>query len=173
MTATLDDEIAELRRANAELQQRLNQAAADRDEAEAQSAAMAEVLTVINASPGDLATVFDVMLEKAMHLCEASFGGLWTFVGDRYVARALSGLPAAYAAFLAENTMIPGPGSAPYRFLHGERAAIQNIDLADEENYRRGDPQRLALYRRRRLLRRGRLYVPRRSQEGDDHRRRL
>jgi GAF domain-containing protein len=110
-----------------------------------QQTATAEVLGVINSSPGDLAPVFDAMLEKAMHLCGAAFGGLWTFDGDRYVATTLRGVPDAYAEFLAANTMIPGPGSAPYRYLHGERSVIQNIDLAAEENYRRGDPQRLAL----------------------------
>ncbi len=110
-----------------------------------QQTATAEVLQVINASPGDLAPVFDAMLEKAMQLCEGAFGGLWTFDGDRYIAAALHGVPAAYAEFLAETTVIPGPGSAPYRFLRGERSVIQNIDLAAEEPYRAGDPQRRAL----------------------------
>jgi signal transduction histidine kinase len=113
-------------------------------EALEQQTATAEVLQVINSSPGDLTPVFDAMLDKAMRLCEAAFGGLWTFDQDRYVAVALRGVPTAYAAFLAETTLIPGPGTAPYRFLHGEQL-VHNVDLASEEPYRAGDPQRRAL----------------------------
>jgi GAF domain-containing protein len=110
-----------------------------------QQTATAEVLQVINASPGALAPVFEAMLEKAMQLCEADFGGLWTMEEDRYVAVALRGVPQPYATFLAGTNVIPGPGTAPYRFLHGERLIHQNLDLAAEEPYRSGDPQRRAL----------------------------
>ena len=84
------------------------------------------------------------MLDKAMQLCEAAFGGIWTLEGDRYTAVALQGVPEAYAAFLAGTTLIPGPGTAPYRLMHGE-PFVHNVDLASEEPYRRGDPQRRAL----------------------------
>ncbi|MGA7230004.1 MAG: GAF domain-containing protein, partial [Xanthobacteraceae bacterium] len=106
--------------------------------------ATAEVLQVINSSAGSLTPVFEAMLDKAMQLCEAAFGGIWTLEGDRYTAVALRGVPEAYAAFLAGTTLVPGPGTAPYRLMHGE-AFVHNGDLASEEPYRRGDPQRRAL----------------------------
>ena len=86
MTASLDDENAELRRANAELCQRL-------DEAFAQQAATTEVLQVINSSPGDLSLVFDAMLEKATRLCEAPFGILRTWDGERFHLASAHGDP--------------------------------------------------------------------------------
>ena len=115
----------------------------DLREALQQQTATAEVLQVINSSPGDLAPVFDAMLEKAMRLCAAAFGFMTVIDGERSHTVAARGVPAAYAAFRERN---PTPANAPIasRIRRGE-PFIHTVDLKEERFYGEGDSQRRAI----------------------------
>ena len=89
-------------------------------EALEQQTATAEVLGVINSSPGDLGPVFDAMLEKAARLCEATFGTMITWDGERLHRVAWRGASPEARADLGRGAVIPQPGSPGYRLLHGE-----------------------------------------------------
>jgi len=111
-------------------------------EALEQQTATAEVLQVINSSPGDLVPVFDAMLEKAMRLCEAAFGMLWTYDGERLNAVAMRGVPDEYTDF-AREPLLPSPQTGLGRILHGE-SLVHIADIRDDEVYRSGDKLRVA-----------------------------
>ena len=66
----------------ADLQEQLDRAMRERDEAREQQTATAEIFCVIRASPTDVQPVFDAIVESAARLCEAVFGVVWRYDGD-------------------------------------------------------------------------------------------
>jgi len=96
-------------------------------EALEQQTATAEVLGVINSSPGNLKPVFDAMLERAMRLCGGSFGVLAISDVDHYRIVADYGLPARLTEFVVNPIRIE-PGSMPDRVRRGEHT-IQIRDI--------------------------------------------
>src|SRR4051812_48312741 len=118
--------IADLQRANAELQRRL-------DEALQRETATAEVLQVINSSPGDLAPVFDAILEKAHNLCGVASGALQLYDGEKFRAVATNGLSEPLAEWLRDGWP---PGSSQQRVVAGEADVIHIADLVARDSPR-------------------------------------
>jgi two-component system, NtrC family, sensor kinase len=100
-------------------------------EALEQQTATAEVLQVINSSPGDLTPVFDAMLERARRLCEPALGVMLTWDGERFHRVAWRGAsPEAVEA--TREPVIGPPGSPGYRIAHGEDV-VSIADLAENQ----------------------------------------
>ena len=99
-------------------------------EAHDQQAATAEILEIINSSPGDLTPVFDAMLEKATRLCEATCGQLATYDGEFFHFVAVHDSQ-EYADFLSKNPSIGPPGSDIGRLIAGEDV-VHRTDFGPE-----------------------------------------
>ena len=106
-------------------------------EALEQQTATAEVLQVINASPGDLAPVFDAMLEKAMRLCEAAFGALFVSDGDVVRLARSRNVPADFKAYLEREPPRLDAGSLLSRAMR-EQTVLNVADLRETPPFRDG-----------------------------------
>jgi len=144
MSATPDNTLADPEQLIADLQRQLAECKTERDKALEQQTATAEVLQVINSSPGDLAPVFDAILEKAMRLCDAACGQLSTFDGEGFTVAAGRGHPEFDAWVRQAGKRRPTPGTTLARVVQGERV-VQIPDITDDEGYRAGDQTRRAL----------------------------
>jgi two-component system NtrC family sensor kinase len=118
---------ADLSRTVAELEQRLQASLAERDELLEQRSASAEILKVINASPGDLTPVFDIILEKAHSLCDVPCGSLQFYDGDHLRSVAVRGMTESFEKFLRQGYRIPDR----IRQNIDSRHPVQVADLAE------------------------------------------
>jgi signal transduction histidine kinase/CheY-like chemotaxis protein len=121
---------------------------AELSEALKRQTATTEVLEVINASPGNLAPVFDKIVKSATQLCDASGGALWLVEGG--MARATGGrggnMPGTFFDYVA-STSVPvthllgrehqdhpyfhvADVKASEAYQHGLPLAVASVDLA-------------------------------------------
>jgi GAF domain-containing protein len=125
------------------LRRELTARTAERDEAMAEQAAISEILQLIDSSAGDLAPVFDAILEKAHRLCGTDFGALQLQEGEKFRSVAARGLADLLVEQL-QQPFEPVPGSPPARLLHGERI-VQIADMAELARQGRADTRAQAV----------------------------
>jgi GAF domain-containing protein len=113
----------------------------EQQEALEQQTATAEV---INASRGKLEPVFDVILEKAMRLCDAAFGMFNANQGTSFRTVVTRGVPAAFAAFRARQPPTPSPGS-PFGRAVATRRPVHVFDWLEDPDYKAGTPSGRAI----------------------------
>ena len=147
--------VASLKKKNALLTRKLNDAVAQHKAASTRETATSrelsesleretatsEVLGIISSSPTDLERVFETILANATRLCEASYGNLFLREGDTVRLVAVHGaVPDAYAAVRRRGAVFrPGPGLIIARALR-TRQTVHVADMRAEQPYLDRDP---------------------------------
>ena len=112
-----------------------------------QQTATSQVLQVISSSPGDLQPVFASMLENAVRICDATFGGVYRCDGDMVRLVATHNLPPAFAEVARDAPFRPGPKSFIGR-IAASRTLVHLEDAAASQPYIDRDPATVAAVER-------------------------
>jgi len=108
-----------------------------------QQTATADVLKIVSASPGDMKPVFEAMLSNAMRLCEAKFGHILLYDGERFHATHLHDVPKAYREFWEKHGPIrPSPNTGLGRIVR-EKRMFHIPDLKADSAYTARTPLRV------------------------------
>src|SRR5499426_2808694 len=112
-------------------------------EALEQQTATSEVLRTITGSPGDLKPVFEAILTNARRLCEAKFGHLLIYDGERFRVAAVHAAPSILTDFLNRGPFRAGAATGLGRLASTKRV-VHVADLKAEQAYLDRDPLRVA-----------------------------
>jgi two-component system NtrC family sensor kinase len=101
-----------------------------------QQQAIAEILSVINSSPGELQPVFEAIVRKARRLCGARFGVLHRFDGELLHLVACDVTPEVLEVLRGAYPMRPSHSQASGRAILS-RSVAQIPDALDDPDYQR------------------------------------
>jgi GAF domain-containing protein len=107
----------------------------------AQQSATSDVLRLINSSPGKIAPIFEAIVDKALQICDARFGGLWIVDGELARPAATRNVPESYSKFLRGHAL---PHADAFGRGMGKKTFNHVADIARTESYRRRLPLTVA-----------------------------
>src|ERR1051326_3883840 len=113
-------------------------------EARDRQTATAEVLGVINSSPGDLAPVFDNIVDRAARLCEADEAALRTYDGELLHLVAAHGEPDVFERLLELGPSRMGSASL-YAGIAGGEHIVHIVDVRETATFSDNAPARRRL----------------------------
>jgi two-component system, NtrC family, sensor kinase len=138
---------AQLQESYADLENKVEQRTAELQQSLEQQTATSEVLGVISSSPGDLAPIFQTMLENATRVCHAKYGQLFLYEESKNVFRAVATMdvPPAWSDYLASNPLIPADPTVPLGRVAATKAIAHVADITKERGYLQGFPGLVAV----------------------------
>ena len=125
---------------NTRLLNELRQRTDDLTELLEQQTATAEILQTINRSPGDVAPVFDAMVESAMHFCQADYGHVYSYDGEFFHLIAAHGEPRYLDWIKQTGPRLPENSLTLERVISGA-PFVHIADIAEDDTYRSGNPR--------------------------------
>jgi two-component system, NtrC family, sensor kinase len=129
---------------NTRLLNGLRQRTDDLTESLEQQTATSEVLSIISSSPGELEPVFQTMLEKAVRICQATFGNIYRWDGHEVELVASHNVPPAFAEHRRRSPYRPSEDNALGRMI-ATKTLVHAIDAAAERAYtERREPEVVA-----------------------------
>jgi GAF domain-containing protein/class 3 adenylate cyclase len=124
---------------NVRLLNELRERTADLTEALGQQKAITGVLQMLSGSSGNLESIFQVILESAVNICQAHFGNLFLYEDGAFRGVAMFNAPEAYV-----RARMRAPFTRPRESGLGRLATtkdvVQIVDLLAEDIYLKGDP---------------------------------
>jgi signal transduction histidine kinase len=109
-------------------------------EALARQTATAEVLATVNANPGELQPICDIIVEKAAELCGCDFGALNAYDGTTFSPVAHFNAQKLLDGFLNEP-IHPAPGTTFFQLLEGDDV-VHVHDVGKGSQYARSELRR-------------------------------
>src|SRR5262245_52253654 len=120
---------------NARLFEQLQTRTTELQESLEYQTATSEVLRIISSSPGDLARVFEAMLENATRVCGASFGTLYQMEDNAFRRVALYGAPPLYVEEVRRDPLYRASPRTALGRMAATKRVVQIADVRAEPGY--------------------------------------
>ncbi|WP_306142435.1 LuxR C-terminal-related transcriptional regulator [Roseibium sp. MMSF_3412] len=115
------------------------------EEAIGRERALSEVLRIISRSRGDTEAVMAAILGHALELCDAEFGILFEYHGDRqFSARFTRGIPQSFRSWLEAQDVFAVGNATGLGRMETAQDVVNIVDVRAEDLYKTDDPLRHA-----------------------------